>query len=96
MAVYSAKNVWSEIDGAFNYREFYNTIIKLIKDSPDLEWKGDLLKAWNVKLFKNKEGRDNSSNRDDDKFSGSRKGRDNDLARVHAQMAARWTRGPKA
>ncbi|KAG1771128.1 hypothetical protein EV702DRAFT_1049032 [Suillus placidus] len=85
----SAKNAWSEIDGAFNYLEFYNNIIELIEDSPDPEWKEDLLKAWNVKLFKNKEGRDNSSTRDDDKISGSREGRDNDLARFHAQMAAR-------
>ncbi|KAG2029384.1 hypothetical protein BDR03DRAFT_880931 [Suillus americanus] len=44
----SAKNAWSEIDGAFNYREFYNNIIELIEDSPDPEWKEDLLKAWNV------------------------------------------------
>ncbi|KAG2126998.1 hypothetical protein BD769DRAFT_1387895 [Suillus cothurnatus] len=42
------QNTWSEIDVAFNYREFYNNIIELIKDSPDPEWKGDLLKAWNV------------------------------------------------
>ncbi|KAG1846636.1 hypothetical protein F4604DRAFT_1936308 [Suillus subluteus] len=85
----SAKNAWSEIDGAFNYREFYNNIIELIEDSPDPEWKEDLLKAWNVKLFKNEEGRDNSSTRDYDKISGSREGRDNDIARVRAQMAAR-------
>lgn len=85
----SAKNTWSETDGAFNYREFYNNIIELIEDSPDPEWKEDLLKAWNVKLFKNEEGRDSNSTRDDDKTSGSHKGRDNDLARVHAQMAAR-------
>ncbi|KAG2335689.1 hypothetical protein BDR05DRAFT_856723, partial [Suillus weaverae] len=43
----SAKNAWSEIDGAFNYREFYNNIIDLIEDSPDPEWKEELLKAWN-------------------------------------------------
>ncbi|KAG2033273.1 hypothetical protein BDR03DRAFT_985119 [Suillus americanus] len=42
------QNAWSEIDGAFNYREFYNNIIDLIKDSPDPEWKEELLKAWNV------------------------------------------------
>ncbi|KAG1795446.1 uncharacterized protein HD556DRAFT_1442302 [Suillus plorans] len=87
----SAKNTWSEIDGAFNYREFYNNIIELIEDSPDPDWKEDLLKAWNVKLFKNEEGHDNSSTRDDDKISGSCKGGDNDLARVHAQMTAHHT-----
>src|SRR6267154_214053 len=41
------------------------------------------------KLFKNEEGRDSNSTRDDDKPTSSREGRDNDLARVRAQMAAR-------
>ncbi|KAG1896790.1 uncharacterized protein F5891DRAFT_983207 [Suillus fuscotomentosus] len=84
----SAKNAWSEIDGAFNYREFYNNIIELIEDSPDPEWKEDLLKAWNVKIFKNEEGRDSNGTRDNEKTSGSRESRDTDLARVRAQMAA--------
>lgn len=44
----SAKNSWSEIDGSFNYREFYYNIIELIEDSPDPDWKEELLKAWNV------------------------------------------------
>ncbi|KAG0693331.1 hypothetical protein DFH29DRAFT_1039774 [Suillus ampliporus] len=77
----SARNAWSEIDGAFNYRDFYNNIVKLIEDSPDLEW--------NVKLFKNEEGRDINRTQDDDRVSGSREDRDNNLARVRAQMAAR-------
>ncbi|KAG2029461.1 hypothetical protein BDR03DRAFT_1018347, partial [Suillus americanus] len=88
MAVYSAKNAWSEIDGAFNYREFYNNIIDLIKDSPDPEWKEELLKAWNVKLFKNEEGRDGNNVEESQKTTLC-EGRDNDLARVHTQMAAR-------
>ncbi|KAG1824735.1 uncharacterized protein BJ212DRAFT_1261032 [Suillus subaureus] len=44
----STKNAWSEIDGAFNYQDFYNNVVKLIEDSPDLEWKEELLKAWNM------------------------------------------------
>ncbi|KAG2058679.1 hypothetical protein BDR06DRAFT_875719 [Suillus hirtellus] len=44
----SAKNAWSEIDGAFNYQEFYNNIMDFIEDSPNPEWKHELLKAWNV------------------------------------------------
>ncbi|KAG2089429.1 hypothetical protein BD769DRAFT_1396052 [Suillus cothurnatus] len=31
----SAKNAWSKVDGAFNYRDFYNNIVKLIENSPD-------------------------------------------------------------
>ncbi|KAG2072056.1 hypothetical protein BDR04DRAFT_1153814, partial [Suillus decipiens] len=81
-------NSWSEIDGAFNYQEFYNNIIELIEDSPDPEWKEDLLKAWNVKIFENEEGHDRNSTMDDNKNSGSCEGRDNDLARVRAQMVA--------
>jgi hypothetical protein len=41
------------------------------------------------KLFKNEEGRDSNTITEGDKPSSSRKGRDNDLARVRAQMAAR-------
>ncbi|KAG1763509.1 hypothetical protein EV702DRAFT_1272533 [Suillus placidus] len=85
----SAKNAWSEIDGAFNYREFYNNIIDLIEDSPDPEWKEELLKAWNMKLFKNEEGRDCNNTEECEKTTSSHEGRDNDLARVRAQMAAR-------
>jgi hypothetical protein len=40
------------------------------------------------KLFKNKEDCDNSIITDDDKFFDSHKCRNNNLARVHAQMAA--------
>ncbi|KAG1742199.1 hypothetical protein EDB19DRAFT_1608597, partial [Suillus lakei] len=43
----SAKNTWAKIDGAFNYCKFYNNILDLIGDSPDPEWKDELLKAWN-------------------------------------------------
>ncbi|KAG2129710.1 uncharacterized protein EDB93DRAFT_109762 [Suillus bovinus] len=85
----SAKNAWSEIDGAFNYRDFYNNVVELIEDSPDPEWKEEFLKAWNVKLFKNEEGRDSNRTQDNDKVSASRENRDNDLTRFHAQMAAR-------
>ncbi|KAG2067993.1 hypothetical protein BDR04DRAFT_1158352 [Suillus decipiens] len=84
----SAKNAWSEVDGAFNYRDFYNNIIELIDDSPDPEWKEELIKVWNVKLFKNEEGHDSNGTQDDNRVSSSRKDRDNDLARVHVQMAA--------
>lgn len=40
--------VLSTTGNSTTYREFYNTIIELIEDSPDPEWKEDLLKAWNV------------------------------------------------
>ncbi|KAG1789476.1 hypothetical protein EV424DRAFT_1338641, partial [Suillus variegatus] len=43
-----AKNAWSEVDGDFNYRDFYNNIVDLIEDSPDPEWKDELLRAWNM------------------------------------------------
>ncbi|KAG1816580.1 hypothetical protein EV424DRAFT_1324881 [Suillus variegatus] len=43
-----AKNAWSEVDGNFNYRDFYNNIVDLIEDSPDPEWKDELLRAWNM------------------------------------------------
>lgn len=41
------------------------------------------------KLFKNEEGRDSNTIAEGDKPSSSREGRDNDLARLRAQMAAR-------
>ncbi|KAG1763822.1 hypothetical protein EV702DRAFT_1051618 [Suillus placidus] len=84
----SAKNAWSEVDGDFNYRDFYNNIVDLIEDSPDPEWKDELLRAWNLKLFKSEEGRDGNSTTNDIS-STSREERDDDLARVRAQMAAR-------
>jgi len=40
----SAKNAWSKVDSAFNYRDFYNNIVMLIEDLPDPEWK-ELLKG---------------------------------------------------
>ncbi|KAG1733553.1 hypothetical protein EDB19DRAFT_1911541 [Suillus lakei] len=85
----SAKNAWSKINGSFNYRDFYNNIVELIEDSPDPEWKEELLKAWNVKLFKNEEGRDNNTIQDGYNVSGSREDTNNDLARIRAQMTAR-------
>ncbi|KAG2109795.1 hypothetical protein BD769DRAFT_1674808 [Suillus cothurnatus] len=87
----SAKNTWLEVDGDFNYQDFYNNIIDLIEDLPDPEWKDELLKAWTMKLFKNEEGRDSDSttSRDNDISSASHGERDDDLAQVRAQMAAR-------
>ncbi|KAG1720614.1 hypothetical protein EDB19DRAFT_1917834 [Suillus lakei] len=85
----SAKNTWSKINGSFNYRDFYNNIVKLIKDLPDPEWKEELLKAWNVKLFKNEEGHNNNTIQDGYNISGSREDTNNDLARIHAQMTVR-------
>ncbi|KAG1904173.1 uncharacterized protein F5891DRAFT_1184355 [Suillus fuscotomentosus] len=86
-----AKNTWSEVNGDFNYRDFYNNIVDLIEDSPDPEWKDKLLRAWNMKLFKNEEGREGDSitSKDNNISSTSHEGRDDDLERVRAQMVAR-------
>ncbi|KAG1745043.1 uncharacterized protein EDB91DRAFT_1080557 [Suillus paluster] len=53
----SSRNTWTEEDGDFNYHDFYRHIIELINDLPDDD-KEQLLKDWNLKLFKNKAGRD--------------------------------------
>ncbi|KAG1855176.1 hypothetical protein DFJ58DRAFT_659984, partial [Suillus subalutaceus] len=42
------KNAWLEVDSNFNYRDFYNNIVNLIKDSPNPERKDKILKAWNM------------------------------------------------
>ncbi|KAG1789935.1 uncharacterized protein HD556DRAFT_1446512 [Suillus plorans] len=84
----SSRNTWTEEDGDFNYRDFYRYIIELIDDLPDDD-KERLLKHWNLKLFKNEDGRDVAKDDADELGpSGARKG-GSDLARLRAQMAAR-------
>ncbi|KAG1846262.1 hypothetical protein F4604DRAFT_1688468 [Suillus subluteus] len=57
----SSCNKWAEIDGQFNYREFYYNIIDFIRDGGDKDWVEDLRKWWNETIFKNEDGREGGS-----------------------------------
>ncbi|KAG1786578.1 hypothetical protein EV424DRAFT_1551397 [Suillus variegatus] len=47
----SAQNKWSDINGNFNYPEFYHNIIDFIRDCGDTDWVGELKKWWNMYVF---------------------------------------------
>ncbi|OAX34738.1 hypothetical protein K503DRAFT_803343 [Rhizopogon vinicolor AM-OR11-026] len=93
MVVYSARNKWTEVDGLFNYRTFYYSIIDFIRECEDEDWVEKLFKWWNRTLFKNEEGRDGGPDRSErgstnvsvGSFSAPMDG----LARMRAQAAAR-------
>jgi hypothetical protein len=44
----SSQSRWSEKDGCFNYRKFYYIAMDLIDECEDVEWKGGLLKHFNM------------------------------------------------
>ncbi|KAG1725157.1 uncharacterized protein EDB91DRAFT_1087218 [Suillus paluster] len=83
----SSRNTWTEEDSDFNYHDFYRYIIELINDLPDND-KEQLLKDWNLKLFKNEAECDVAKDGADE-FGplGACKG-GSDLACLRAQMAA--------
>jgi hypothetical protein len=43
----SSKNLWTEEDGDFNYRDFYRYIVELIGELPEDD-REQLLKGWNM------------------------------------------------
>ncbi|KAF8838871.1 hypothetical protein BDN67DRAFT_1004035 [Paxillus ammoniavirescens] len=61
--IISSMNQWNEDDGTFNYRILYYNVDKV--------WVADLLKWWNVQLFKNKNGRQVDHDSDDEANSDS-------------------------
>ncbi|KIJ11126.1 hypothetical protein PAXINDRAFT_157414 [Paxillus involutus ATCC 200175] len=88
----SAKNRWGETDGPFSYRLFYYTIMEEIEDCVDLEWKDDLLKHYNMLLFKDENGRSSDSKEKLDDTTSTRGSSNTFLAKMRAQAAARASR----
>ncbi|KIJ58171.1 hypothetical protein HYDPIDRAFT_34427 [Hydnomerulius pinastri MD-312] len=94
--IISSMNQWNENDGPFNYRVFYYNVISFIRDCHDKEWAADLLKWWNVQLFKNENGRNADHSSDDEDnievvegSSTSRPSETSTFAKMQAQMKAR-------
>ncbi|KAG1823131.1 hypothetical protein EV424DRAFT_1346463 [Suillus variegatus] len=94
----SAQNKWSDIDGNFNYPEFYHNIIDFIRDCGDTDWVGELKKWWNMSLFKNEAGREGGSEArpSADEYGRSSLGSMDSLARMRAQVAARGSTTAKS
>ncbi|KIJ21160.1 hypothetical protein PAXINDRAFT_6930 [Paxillus involutus ATCC 200175] len=89
----SAKNRWGETDGPFSYCIFYYTVMEEIEDSIDLEWKVNLLKHYNMLLFKDKNGRRSHSKEKLDNVKSTTGGSSSTfLTRMRAQAAARASR----
>lgn len=44
----SDKESWDKRDGAFNYRHFYESVVRLFENSPGLPWVEETLKWWNA------------------------------------------------
>lgn len=43
----SSKNIWTEVDGDFKYRDFYRNIVEFIEDLPDDD-REQLFRDWNM------------------------------------------------
>ncbi|KAG1791169.1 uncharacterized protein HD556DRAFT_1445425 [Suillus plorans] len=82
-----SKNIWTEVDGDFKYRNFYHNIVEFIEDLPDDD-REQLFKDWNMKLFKNEDGREVGKHDVDDSVPSSARDGGSDLACLHVQMAA--------
>lgn len=44
--VLSDKGSWNQCDGEFSYRHFYETIVSVFEDNPELPWVEETLKWW--------------------------------------------------
>ncbi|KAF8834665.1 hypothetical protein BDN67DRAFT_1072638 [Paxillus ammoniavirescens] len=97
--IISSMNQWNEDDSTFNYRIFYYNVVSLICDCKDKVWVADLLKWWNVQLFKNENGCQVDRDSDDEANSDSvgvsnssstaQRSNTSTLAKMQAQMRAR-------
>ncbi|KAG6374560.1 hypothetical protein JVT61DRAFT_3909 [Boletus reticuloceps] len=87
----SSMSCWSEKDGEFSYHELYRLVVSFICNAVDIDWRGDLLKWWNLQLFGNEKGRgfkgDTKSNNTSE--SSSEPADTGMVDRMKAQMQAR-------
>ncbi|KAF8550588.1 hypothetical protein OG21DRAFT_1487667 [Imleria badia] len=88
----SSKTRWSEKDGALNYRKYYYALMDIIEECEDIVWKEELLKHYNVVLFKDEKGRQNDFDADDEEeenMDGEPSNNCGFFSRMRAQVAAR-------
>ena len=45
--ILTKKEVWTQLDGTFNYHNFYEAIVAVFEDDPELTWVKRTLKWWN-------------------------------------------------
>ncbi|OJA13346.1 hypothetical protein AZE42_13435, partial [Rhizopogon vesiculosus] len=88
---HQSTTAWTEVDGLFNYRIIYYSIIDFIRECEDEDWVEGLLKWWNkYDIVQGRDGGPDRSERDSTNVSvGSSSVPMNGLARRRAQAATR-------